>query len=334
MKHFYLFYKSLLFSLAIVLGMENSVMAQVGFNNPNPDSTALIDMKANDKGLLVPRMTTLDRDNMTKNGKRPANALLVFDTDLKLFFFYDTVTVPNRWVALNPWISQGAVDSDIVTATNGNVGIGTTTDPSAKLEVNGTIKASGNVSTTGNISSGSVTTTGNLTAASVSSGSITSTSTVTANSFVGNGTIPLGGIIMWSGSTPPVGWALCNGQTVSGVVTPDLRGRFVIGAGTYTESSGSYTYNVGNTGGEAKHAMTVAEMPKHVHNINMLVNYGGNGTPGGEIVGGNAGGGDKYRFDNKNSDYTGGNGTQSDGNGQYHENRPPYYTLAYIIRVQ
>lgn len=54
---------------------------------------------------------------------------------------------------------------------------------------------------------------------------------------------PIGGIIMWYGSvaTIPNKWALCNGQTVNGVVTPDLRNRFVLGAGD--------TYGVNDTGG-------------------------------------------------------------------------------------
>jgi len=51
--------------------------------------------------------------------------------------------------------------------------------------------------------------------------------------------IPAGGIIMWSGSIGaiPTGYYLCNGQNG----TPDLRDRFVVGAGN--------TYAVGNTGG-------------------------------------------------------------------------------------
>jgi hypothetical protein len=51
--------------------------------------------------------------------------------------------------------------------------------------------------------------------------------------------IPSGSIIRWSGSigSIPVGYYLCNGSNG----TPDLRDRFVIGAGN--------SYAVGNTGG-------------------------------------------------------------------------------------
>ena len=41
---------------------------------------------------------------------------------------------------------------------------------------------------------------------------------------------------------------------------------FTFGAGTITETSGTFTFNVGDTGGEVKHPLTKAEMPAHTHN--------------------------------------------------------------------
>ena len=54
-------------------------------------------------------------------------------------------------------------------------------------------------------------------------------------SNISNGNIPIEGIIMWSGETVPTGWALCNGQTVNGHTTPDLRGRFIMSS-TYGDT--------------------------------------------------------------------------------------------------
>jgi hypothetical protein len=86
---------------------------------------------------------------------------------------------------------------------------------------------------------------------------------------------PVGGIILWSGSVAsiPSGWALCNGSNG----TPDLRNRFVVGAGS--------TYAVNATGGSAdaivvSHTHTATSTstvtdPGHKHN---LEGYGKDGT--------------------------------------------------------
>lgn len=68
------------------------------------------------------------------------------------------------------------------------------------------------------------------------------------SSFIGNGTIPVGGIIMWSGSTVPVGWTTCNGVTVNGITPPDLRDKFIIGVGPShnLNTSGGGSINLNN----------------------------------------------------------------------------------------
>lgn len=56
-------------------------------------------------------------------------------------------------------------------------------------------------------------------------------------------TVPSGAILIWSGAVDaiPSGYVLCDGQNN----TPDLRNRFIIGAGS--------SYNVGSTGGSTSH---------------------------------------------------------------------------------
>jgi len=69
---------------------------------------------------------------------------------------------------------------------------------------------------------------------------LTGASTVGGSPIASGETVPTGGIIMWSGADVPEGWALCDGTDG----TPDLRNRFVVGAGdTYTlaETGGSST---------------------------------------------------------------------------------------------
>ena len=67
--------------------------------------------------------------------------------------------------------------------------------------------------------------------------------------------IPAGIILLWSGSIAsiPSGWVLCNGSNS----TPDLRDRFVVGAGT--------TYAVNATGGANTVTLDATMIPAHTH---------------------------------------------------------------------
>jgi len=119
---------------------------------------------------------------------------------------------------------------------------------------------------------------------------------------------------MWSGSVSavPSGWQLCNGQ--SG--TPDLRNRFVVGAGG--------TYAVGATGGADQVTLSVEQIPAHAHG------YSDKYTDGNRVSGSHAwdattGENPNYTSDSKNTNVT--------GRGQAHENRPPYYAIALICRL-
>ena len=186
----------------------------------------------------------------------------------------------------NSWRIDGNGTTELVRITsNGNVGIGTT-EPDEELHVVGNIKM-----VDGNQAAGKVLTSdasGVGTWQPVSSG------------------IPSGVIVIWSGSigSIPEGWALCDGT--SG--TPDLRDRFIVAAGS--------SYNVGDTGGEAFHTLTINEMPSHTHTMTFYNHGGGPGTPDG------AQHTDPYTL---TSNPTGGD--------QPHENRPPYYALAYIMKL-
>ncbi|MBP7829412.1 MAG: hypothetical protein KA248_05805 [Kiritimatiellae bacterium] len=132
--------------------------------------------------------------------------------------------------------------------------------------------------------------------------------------ITGYGTIPIGGIVIWYGATNaiPDGWALCDGGTYYGHATPDLRDRFVVGAGL--------NYPVNTTGGEAFHQLTPGEMPKHSHTRRegKFESWGGHGAYS-----------DVWVSYSDNTYYTG-----DAGNDQPHENRPPYHALCYIMRVK
>ena len=146
---------------------------------------------------------------------------------------------------------------------------------------------------------------------------------------------------MWSGTldeSSPTGysnWKLCDGTTYDSITTPDLRGRFIIG---YTSTESEYD-TIGKTGGEERVSLDIAEIPSHNHDIiihdpghlHQYTSYKQEGS--GKGVEEKAD--DDERFDkNTKPSYTGISGTSMQTGGENsHENRPPYYVLAYIMRI-
>lgn len=198
--------------------------------------------------------------------------------------------------------------------------------------------------------------------------------------------VPSGVICMWSGeiSSIPSGWVLCDGENG----TPDLRDRFVVGAGD--------SYEVGDKGGSASVTLTESELPSHSHSMESAGGHSHTGDTGSagshshtgstnttgshshnlihisgscydgscdigiETGGGNSSGGWKtldtsyYGTSSAGShshslsinssgshthslsiDSAGSHthNIESTGGDEAHENRPPYYALAYIMKT-
>mgnify|MGYP006153656975 CR=1 FL=1 len=76
-------------AFAFLLAVSTS-MAQnnVGIGTNTPEASAVLDVESNNKGLLVPRMTSAQRIAIGS----PANSLLVYDTDVECFFYFKTST--------------------------------------------------------------------------------------------------------------------------------------------------------------------------------------------------------------------------------------------------
>jgi hypothetical protein len=142
-----------------------------------------------------------------------------------------------------------------------------------------------------------------------------------------------GMIILWSGSVAsiPSGWALCDGT--SG--TPNLRDRFIVGAGS--------TYAVGATGGSANaivvshthtFSATTSTAGAHTHSIEKRAATQGsqNGTTGtdGNL---NLGTSTDSLSTAGAHDHSVSGTTASSGSSGTNANLPPYYALAYIMKL-
>ena len=264
------------------------------------------------------------------------------------------------------------------TTLNGT-GLGINCTPgSYKLDVTGNSRITGNLTVTGTLSgqiSGSATNCLNVDIASDSTGNAEhyvsftdsqtgnqriksdgdfkynpSTNTLTVGNLSvsggGGGIIPVGGIIIWSGSTGsiPSGWAICNGSNG----TPNLQNKFVIGAGS--------SYNVGATGGSAEakvitHTHDISSDGAHGHGVNdpghlhSYTHWSNTASKGGDAT--NRSAPITSSAQNTAGNYTGisivsGGGHNHNGAVQAPSgataasntaNLPPYYALAYIMRT-
>lgn len=74
--------------------MSFSIKAQIGIGTTSPAASSMLDIQSTSKGLLTPRMTTLQRNAIIT----PAESLLVFDTTEKAFYYYNTTT--SVWIKL------------------------------------------------------------------------------------------------------------------------------------------------------------------------------------------------------------------------------------------
>ena len=217
---------------------------------------------------------------------------------------------PRQKILMTPYSSWAA---DVTNASGGFSVAGKATLNSAEVE--GDLRVNGQTSLAGDVSFAQ-----NLTV----NGALTVKGT---GSLSGYGTIPVGGIIMWSGTTVPDGWALCNGQTVNNQQTPDLRNRFILGKNAIDENSSL-------SGGSSSVALSVSNLPSHNHlyagddQVSYIhdgnYNAGNNvvSRPGGyDATSSNSGAGTIYR-------------TSNTGSGQSFSIMPPYYKLAFIMRVK
>lgn len=159
--------------------------------------------------------------------------------------------------------------------------------------------------------------------------------------------IPVGTVISYTNEILPSGWLKCNGSELlqsdypdlfavvgtkygGSSITfnlPDMRSRTIVGSGQNIECSNR---NIGDTGGNETHTLTVNEIPSHSHRVfNSLstsaLEY--SATTKTDIIVGDRGG----QYEQTNTDYT--DYIESTGGSQPHAIMQPFIVCNYIIKA-
>ncbi|MCG8699076.1 MAG: hypothetical protein MI922_13560 [Bacteroidales bacterium] len=298
-------------SISCIAMLCIQLTAQVGVGTTNPSENSAMEIDSENAGLLIPRIKDV-------GGTKKEEGVLIYDVNKGTFLYCRN----NTWHDVSALVAEEPG------------GTATLRNDYNKLQVTGDVQAT---------------------------------------RFIGHGTIPVGGIIMWSGTKAEIDnmddWELCDGSNGR----PDLRGRFIVGydnrTNGYSTHSGSEYHTMENTGGSKSVALSKSQLPTHHHEANggsatmkikntssgnhhhgIKAQWGGddsNHSNTTRLASGDKGSHETSFNFNLNSDESGahghpnsdfdgivGNGSTQGLTGSAHENRPPFYVLAFIIRVK
>ena len=159
-------------------------------------------------------------------------------------------------------------------------------------------------------------------------------------------------IRIFAGNFAPRGWAFCNGQLLpisqntalfsllgttyggngqSTFALPNLQGSAPIGEG---QGPGLTPRPLGGAGGAATVTLTGTQIPAHSHTPNAVTGGGNTTSPAGAVWASDVGHTPPPAYASTANDQLGAGAIGPTGNGQPHNNLPPYLTLNFMIALQ
>lgn len=114
----------------LLLLQTGFVSSQIGIGTQYPDESSILDIESKSKGVLIPRVTTNERNQIVS----PANALLIYNTS------FQTIQV-NIGTKINPnWVSIGNnpnTNAENTVLTSGKLFVGDETNTAKEVSVSG-----------------------------------------------------------------------------------------------------------------------------------------------------------------------------------------------------
>lgn len=126
----------LTFFIVLMSLMASTSFSQVGIGTTSPDSSSILELNSTTQGVLTPRMTTAQRTGIAT----PAEGLLVYDTELDGFYYWDT-GVWNRLSSGEKRDNYKLIksDADLADELTAGGGVEYLLDSNTLYEINGTI---------------------------------------------------------------------------------------------------------------------------------------------------------------------------------------------------
>lgn len=332
--------------IAVSIAFCSLSFGQVGINTENPHPKSAMDIKSpsgSNRGVLLPRMTQVQMDSISVSPGTEVG-LMVFNTTDRLFYYYDG----SEWIGLvpkqpsNSYVTNPVIKGNIVLDSGSVVATNTTVTDAT---INGNINVNG-------FAQNALVPTGAIMMWSGDPNALPAGWGLCNGHYYGPGGYDV--VVL-----PPF-------FPIGIIHSPDLRGRFIVSYDDRLTDPGNGiwdpNYNIVEmTGGQKNVVLNASNLPPHQHSISTsgidggTVNVGFDGDHGhsfpmkdddnnndddsGYPETGNAGGSDQTGYTNNAGNHnhtlngTSGNGTSNGLNSSPVENRPPYYVLAYIIKL-